>query len=157
MSATANRGSNAPYTVVPAVALTRKGTNPYANEKAPNNVNQQSKDSFKKLIFKRWTFSSYLTHLSFWNHQKGFGDILEPSRNDVHPPDLSSPGHSIGSTSCLMRTDTLVLRRGCTGPGGWVNLVVPQNLWYIPRKVSGLPPHPPTHPLSFLVFLPHSS
>ena len=52
MSATANRGSNAPYTVVPAVALTRKGTNPCANEKAPKNVNQQSKDSFKKLILK---------------------------------------------------------------------------------------------------------
>lgn len=29
MSAIAMSGSNAPYTVVPAVALTRKGTNPY--------------------------------------------------------------------------------------------------------------------------------
>lgn len=68
MSATANRGSKAPYTVVPAVALTRKGTNPCANEKAPKNVNQQSKDSFKKL----WTFSSYLTHLSFLEPPEGF-------------------------------------------------------------------------------------
>lgn len=38
MSATARRGSNAPYTVVPAVALTRKGTNPCAREEAPSNV-----------------------------------------------------------------------------------------------------------------------
>lgn len=50
MSATAKRGSNAPYTVVPAVALTRKGTNPWANRKDPNNVKQGFKDSFKKLI-----------------------------------------------------------------------------------------------------------
>jgi hypothetical protein len=35
MSATAKRGSKAPYTVVPAVALTRKGTNPYKIKKAP--------------------------------------------------------------------------------------------------------------------------
>lgn len=47
MSATAKRGSNAPYTVVPAVALTRKGTNPYANEKAPRHVKQGFKYSLK--------------------------------------------------------------------------------------------------------------
>lgn len=48
MSATARRGSNAPYTVVPAVALTKKGTYPCQNKKSPNHVNWGFKDSLRK-------------------------------------------------------------------------------------------------------------
>lgn len=69
MSATAKRGSNAPYTVVPAVALTRKGTNPYANEKAPRHVKHGFKDSLK--IAGKSKEIPPLIQVHFWSHQKG--------------------------------------------------------------------------------------
>lgn len=74
MSAIAMSGSNAPYTVVPAVALTRKGTNPYRKK-------HQESDPMKILIFrhngKRMQLST--SNGSVWMKQRIKGPVLYPT------------------------------------------------------------------------------
>lgn len=128
MSATAKRGSKAPYTVVPAVALTRKGTNPYTNKKAPDKVKQGvTVFVFFKSGKKQRLFSLCHTYISSFGTITRSVNPLEPGRIFTLQ-DLSSPGHSVGPASCLMRTDTLVLRRGHTGPRGEEALWCPQTI-----------------------------
>lgn len=120
MSATANRGSNAPYTVVPAVALTRKGTNPCANERAPNIVKWAGG---QRILLKSWLkkdsgHSPPIIHVCIFGTIRRVNNTLEPGRNDVRFPGSRSSRPFCWPCQLPYENRLLVLRRGYTGLRG---------------------------------------
>lgn len=83
---------------------------------------------FLKSDKKQRLFSLCHTYISSFGTIARSVDPWEPGRIFTLQ-DLSSPGHSVGPASCLMRTDTLVLRRGHTGPRGEEALWCPQAIY----------------------------